>query len=113
MEAEADRKAKLGQRWVCFKCGLRFYDLNKPEPLCPKCAADQRESPEFQKPTKKRSTKKASKKTVAAAPPPEAEEEREDDFSSDDSSSDLEELDDLELDDSDDDSDVSLEVEDD
>ena len=112
MEADAARKAKLGQRWACFSCGTRFYDLNKPEPLCPKCSADQRESPEFQKPAKKRGSKKASKR--ASAPPPEEEEESEesDTFSDEDSSGDLDDLDDLELDESDD-SDVSLEVEDD
>jgi len=36
---------KLGTKWSCFKCGAKFYDLNKPEPLCPKCGADQRTRP--------------------------------------------------------------------
>ena len=35
----------LGTKHLCFKCGTKFYDLKKPEPLCPKCGADQRESP--------------------------------------------------------------------
>jgi uncharacterized protein (TIGR02300 family) len=71
---EAVTKAKLGQRWVCFKCNARFYDLNKPDPLCPKCNANQRESPAFQKPTKKRPTKKAAvKKEVVPAPAEEVE----------------------------------------
>jgi uncharacterized protein (TIGR02300 family) len=35
----------LGNKHVCFKCSTKFYDLKKPEPLCPKCGADQRESP--------------------------------------------------------------------
>jgi len=30
---------KLGSKWECFSCGAKFYDLNKPEPLCPKCGA--------------------------------------------------------------------------
>ncbi|MDP2304573.1 MAG: FYDLN acid domain-containing protein [Pseudomonadota bacterium] len=38
-------KSKLGKRFQCFQCGLKFYDLNRPEPLCPKCGADQRENP--------------------------------------------------------------------
>lgn len=38
-------KSKLGTRYQCFQCGLKFYDLNRPEPLCPKCGADQRENP--------------------------------------------------------------------
>jgi len=35
----------LGNKFVCFKCSTRFYDLKKPDPICPKCGADQRESP--------------------------------------------------------------------
>ena len=38
-------KAKLGRRYACFQCAQKFYDLNRPEPLCPKCGADQRENP--------------------------------------------------------------------
>ena len=40
-----DRKAKLGTKYVCYSCGARFYDLNQPEPLCPKCGTDQRTKP--------------------------------------------------------------------
>ena len=35
----------LGEKYVCFSCGAKFYDLGKPEPRCPKCGADQREAP--------------------------------------------------------------------
>lgn len=38
-------KAKLGTRYTCFKCGCKFYDLNRPVPTCPDCSADQREAP--------------------------------------------------------------------
>ncbi len=34
-------KPEWGTRYVCYKCGIRFYDLNKPEPICPKCNANQ------------------------------------------------------------------------
>jgi len=37
-------KAKLGNRYTCFQCGTKFYDLNR-DPLCPDCSADQREAP--------------------------------------------------------------------
>jgi len=40
----------LGAKYTCFKCGTRFYDLKKPEPICPKCGADQRESPALKPP---------------------------------------------------------------
>ena len=35
----------LGTKYVCFKCGTKFYDLKKPAPTCPKCGADQRDAP--------------------------------------------------------------------
>ncbi len=35
----------LGTKWTCFKCGTKFYDLKKPEPICPKCGANAQESP--------------------------------------------------------------------
>jgi hypothetical protein len=40
-----DRKAKLGKKFVCYSCKTRFYDMNKPEPICPKCGANQRTKP--------------------------------------------------------------------
>jgi len=38
-------KASLGTRFSCYECGKKFYDLNRPEPTCPACGADQREDP--------------------------------------------------------------------
>ncbi len=38
-------KSKLGKRYTCFECSLKFYDLNRPDPLCPKCGIDQRTDP--------------------------------------------------------------------
>ncbi len=37
--------SRLGTKYVCFSCGAKFYDLNRPEPICPKCGADQRQRP--------------------------------------------------------------------
>ena len=34
----------MGVKYACFKCGTKFYDMKKPEPLCPKCGADQRQA---------------------------------------------------------------------
>lgn len=34
----------FGTKFVCFKCSTKFYDMKKPDPLCPKCGADQREA---------------------------------------------------------------------
>ncbi|HQI81977.1 MAG TPA: FYDLN acid domain-containing protein [Deltaproteobacteria bacterium] len=31
----------LGTRFKCYKCGTKFYDLGKPQPICPSCEANQ------------------------------------------------------------------------
>lgn len=59
---DVQRKEKLGAKWVCYSCGARFYDLGKPEPLCPKCEADQREGPLFAKKSARPRPRKAAKK---------------------------------------------------
>jgi hypothetical protein len=35
----------LGEKHVCFSCAAKFYDLGRPDPICPKCGADQRDAP--------------------------------------------------------------------
>ncbi len=78
----------LGTKHVCFKCGTRFYDLGKPEPLCPKCGADQRQSPAVKPASEKRSRPAA--RPVAPEPEPaeavaaEADEDAEADDDEDD-----------------------------
>jgi len=52
----AEKKPGLGAKWACFSCGAKFYDLNRPEPICPKCHSDQRKQP--------------AKPAVAATSPP-------------------------------------------
>jgi uncharacterized protein (TIGR02300 family) len=32
--------ADLGTRYKCYKCGTKFYDLGRPQPLCPSCGED-------------------------------------------------------------------------
>ncbi len=34
----------LGRKFACHSCGTKFYDLNKPDPRCPKCGS----APELQ-----------------------------------------------------------------
>ncbi len=34
----------LGVKHTCFNCETRFYDLHKPQAICPKCGADQRDA---------------------------------------------------------------------
>jgi uncharacterized protein (TIGR02300 family) len=38
-------KSKLGARYTCYTCGKKFYDLNKPDPVCPSCDANQFDDP--------------------------------------------------------------------
>jgi len=45
MVGDVTSTSPLGNRYVCFACQARFYDLNRPEPICPKCGSDQREKP--------------------------------------------------------------------
>jgi uncharacterized protein (TIGR02300 family) len=37
--------AKLGSKFACFKCHAKFYDLGRPEAICPKCGANQKDRP--------------------------------------------------------------------
>ncbi len=61
----------LGTKHTCFKCGTKFYDMKKPEPICPKCGADQRQSP-ASKPSPAAERRRAPPKPP---PPPEPEKE--------------------------------------
>lgn len=38
-------KARLGNRFVCYVCGTKFYDMNRPVPTCPDCNANQKDAP--------------------------------------------------------------------
>ncbi|MBK5258635.1 MAG: FYDLN acid domain-containing protein [Thermoanaerobaculia bacterium] len=60
--------ADLGKKYTCYSCHTKFYDLGKPEPLCPKCGADQRDADDKPVATSSR------KGRVAAPPPPVIEE---------------------------------------
>ncbi len=53
----------LGAKHTCYQCGTRFYDLKKPAPICPKCGADQRQSPAQKSPP-------AAERRRAAPKPP-------------------------------------------
>ena len=66
----------LGSKYVCYKCGTKFYDLKKPAPTCPKCGADQREAPVVKPQTARQQRAAAAAKEAAEAelPAPEAEE---------------------------------------
>ena len=37
--------SKFGKKFTCWSCGTKFYDLNKPQPSCPKCGEDPNAAP--------------------------------------------------------------------
>ncbi len=82
----------LGTKYTCFKCGTKFYDMKKPEPVCPKCGADQRESPALKAPapSERRARAAARPAPVEEAEPAETEveEELEDEDDEDDGAED-------------------------
>ena len=61
---DPDKKTRLGNRFTCYSCGCHFYDLNKPEPICPKCQADQREQPAEEVKPKAKKAKRVRKKAA-------------------------------------------------
>ncbi len=50
-------KNDLGTKFICYQCGCRFYDLKRPEPLCPQCGTDQSKTPPKGIATKKQDSK--------------------------------------------------------
>ena len=75
--AGGDPKARLGAKHLCFKCGAKFYDLNKPEPICPKCGTDQRNRPKVD-PKSKVATPAGQRRQVTRPMVPLLEDEEED-----------------------------------
>jgi uncharacterized protein (TIGR02300 family) len=74
----------LGTKHVCFKCGTRFYDLKKPEPICPKCGADQRQSPAAKPAEKRQRAQPRPAPVPVEAEAPEADDDAESDDDEDD-----------------------------
>jgi uncharacterized protein (TIGR02300 family) len=65
----------LGNKHTCFKCSTKFYDLKKPVPVCPKCGADQRESPALKAPPAERRARAAARKVEPEVEAVEGDEE--------------------------------------
>ena len=76
----------LGSKYICYKCGTKFYDLKKPAPTCPKCGADQREAPVVKPQTARQQRAAAAAKEAEEAelPAPEAEETDDEEDEADD-----------------------------
>jgi uncharacterized protein (TIGR02300 family) len=64
---------KLGNKFECFNCGTKFYDLGKSEAICPKCGADQKNAQQAESPAAAQASRRRRKAEVAK--PIEVEEE--------------------------------------
>jgi len=70
---------KLGAKFECFSCGTKFYDLGKPEPICPKCGANQKDSVNAEAPTPATTKRKRKAEVIKPVEPVVEEEEPGDD----------------------------------
>ncbi len=78
---------ELGKKYTCYSCHTKFYDLGKPDPICPKCGADQRDAEEAPVVTSHRGRSRVIEEPIedefppegeaSTGAPPEAEEEEE------------------------------------
>lgn len=59
-------KSKLGNRYSCFACGTKFYDLNQSPATCPECSASQEDAPARDKVREALGRGQAKTKAVAA-----------------------------------------------
>lgn len=64
----------FGTKFVCFKCSTKFYDMKKPDPICPKCGADQREASATKASEGRRSRLSAAPKIIEPVEPVEGAE---------------------------------------
>lgn len=49
---------KLGNKYECYNCGVKFYDLGKTNPICPQCGADQKATDEGEPPLVTQATRR-------------------------------------------------------
>lgn len=56
---------KLGNKYDCYSCGTKFYDLGKPEPICPKCGANQKDASQGEAAAASQSSRRKRKAEVA------------------------------------------------
>jgi len=64
---------KMGVKRECFNCGTKFYDLGKPEAICPKCGSDQKNASKAESPAVAQASRRKRKAEIVK--PIEVEEE--------------------------------------
>jgi uncharacterized protein (TIGR02300 family) len=65
----------LGTKFICFMCQCKFYDLNRPDAICPRCNANQKDQPKQPKSTSSRSRASERVREEVYVAPSEEEEE--------------------------------------
>jgi hypothetical protein len=60
---------ELGKKFACYNCGTKFYNLGRPEAICPKCGANQKNAKSEDMPVAPPRPPRRS--TVIMEPPPE------------------------------------------
>ena len=67
----------LGKKFDCFHCHTKFYNLGKPEAICPKCGANQKnaKSDDAPPPAPRPPRRSALLETIPDENPPEFGEE--------------------------------------
>jgi hypothetical protein len=57
----------LGVKHTCWKCATKFYDLKKPDAVCPKCGSDPKAAPvtKSSPPAERRRVKEVAVEEVA------------------------------------------------
>jgi uncharacterized protein (TIGR02300 family) len=73
----------LGKKHTCYSCQAKFYDLGKPQAICPKCGANQKDAEDAHPAPSSRSRRAAAPVEVPVIEEefedqPEAAEEEED-----------------------------------
>jgi hypothetical protein len=65
----------LGKKYECFHCHTKFYNLGKPDPICPKCGANQKNAKSDDAPPPPRPARRTLLETIPDENPPEFGEE--------------------------------------
>lgn len=58
----------LGKKFECYNCGTKFYNLGRPEAICPKCGANQKNAKSEDAPVAAPRPRRAA---IIMEPPPE------------------------------------------
>ena len=59
---------ELGIKYECFACAAKFYDLGRPDPICPKCGANQKDAKRQELPTESSHAKRKKRDEVVHLP---------------------------------------------